>query len=473
MDQSVPGGAGRASRSDPTQHVTLSDLPEAAFLLGEGGELLACNALARHLLGLPGDASQTGAATALASLGGLAAAIERARAADNLPVRIGLEPLPGRLVELSIAAAGPPGTWIALAREGSGQQHVEQRLQRRLAFAQLVTSASASLIRAEPDQLDAAVNDTLGALGRFFGIDRAYVFLIDYEAQTQSNTHEWVAEGVSRESHNLQGLPLDVFPWLFSLLQRDEAMCLDRVADLPPDAVSERREFEREGIQSVLVVPMWHGQRLRGFVGFDAVRQAVTWDSDCLVALRLLAQMLAGVLEAHKLAQRLRALAFHDYLTGLPNRVLMEDRLEVALQRIQRKPRSLWLAMVDLDGFKQVNDTWGHAAGDEVLRVVARRLQSVLRQGDTVARLGGDEFVLIIEDEDEQSAHQIGSRLLAAFDAPVPVAGETVRIGLSIGLARAVAGRDRPGELMRRADAAMYRAKSAGKNGWAVDSPVS
>lgn len=250
-------------------------------------------------------------------------------------------------------------------------------------------------------------------------------------------------------------------------------MCVDRLADLPPAAVSERREFEREGIQSILVVPMWHGQRLRGFVGFDAVRRAVTWDSDCLAALRLLAQMLAGVLEAARLAQRLRALAFHDYLTGLPNRVLMEGRLEVGLQRIQRRPRSLWLAMVDLDDFKRVNDTWGHAAGDEVLRIVARRLQSALRQGDTVARLGGDEFVLIIEDEGEQSAREIASRLLAAFEAPVPVGGEAVRIGLSIGLARAVAGRDRPGELIRRADAAMYRAKSAGKHGWAVDSPES
>ncbi len=473
MDDSVPGGAGRTFRSDPSQCVSLSDLPEAAFLLGEGGELLACNALAHRLLGLPADASPAEVARALAPQDELATAIERARTADNLPARIGLESLAGRVIELTMAAAGPSGTWIALARDGGDRLHIEHRLQRRLAFERLVTSASASLIRAEPDQLDAAVNDALGALGRFFGVDRAYVFLIDYQAQTQSNTHEWVAEGVTRESHNLQGLPLDVFPWLFSLLQRDAPMCVDRLADLPPDAVSERREFEREGIQSILVVPMWHGQRLRGFVGFDAVRRAVTWDSDCLAALRLLAQMLAGVLEAARLAQRLRALAFHDYLTGLPNRVLMEDRLEVGLQRIQRRPRSLWLAMVDLDDFKRVNDTWGHAAGDEVLRIVARRLQSALRQGDTVARLGGDEFVLIIEDEGEQSAREIASRLLAAFEAPVPVGGEAVRIGLSIGLARAVAGRDRPGELIRRADAAMYRAKSAGKHGWAVDSPES
>lgn len=486
--ETVPGDAGLrgalvdrrvrvGGKAERPQLIGLSDLPVPAFALRADGVPLACNALARRHLGLPPGASPEQVAAALDPARELAAAVDQARAVGRFPVVVSLasrHPDLGELaVTLSITPGGPPGGWVALACGGDHPLRVEDRLQRQLAFEQLVIAASAALIRAEPDQLDAAVGDVLGELGRHFDVDRVYVFQSDYEAETQSNTHEWVADGVSAEAPNLQELPLDVFPWLYSLLQRDEAMCVDRVADLPPEAETERREFEREGIQSILVVPMWHGQRLRGFVGFDAVRRPAAWNADCLVALRLLAQMLAGVLEAGKLAQRLKALAFHDHLTGLPNRVLMEDRLEVALQRIQRKPWSLWLAMVDLDDFKRVNDTHGHAAGDEVLKVAARRLQSALRQGDTVARLGGDEFVLVIEDEGEQSACDIAARLLAAFELPVPVDGQQVKVGLSIGLARAVAGHDRPGDLMRRADAAMYRAKAAGKCGWADEATVS
>lgn len=452
----------------------LSDLPEAAFLLAGTGRVLVCNAMARRHLGLAPDATVAEVGAVLDPLGHLVSAVAADHEAGRAPRRVRLEcRLPdGQHValDLRIAPSGrQPDAWIALARDCDEGVHIEYRLQRRLAFEKLVTSASAALIRSENEQLDAAINSALGDLGGFFGIDRAYVFLIDYETQTQSNTHEWVADGISAEAHNLQGLPLDVFPWLMDLLRADQAMVVDRVSDLPVEAGAERAEFEREGIQSILVVPMWHGQRLRGFVGFDSVRQSLQWNAEYVGALRLVAQMLAGVLESRKLSLRLTDLAFHDYLTGLPNRVLFEDRLGIALQRLQRKQRTLWLAMIDLDDFKEVNDHHGHAAGDAVLKEAARRFQLALRQGDTVARLGGDEFVLVIEDEGEQSAERVAGRLLGAFEAPFEVAGVQLSVGLSIGLARGYAGQDKPADLLRRADAAMYRAKTAGKNRWAGD----
>lgn len=363
----------------------------------------------------------------------------------------------------SEACAGP---------EGQQDWHgLQAQWQRRLAFERTITTASASLIHADNDSLDRVIADALGAIGSFFEVDRAYLFLIDERASTQSNTHEWVAEGISREAHNLQDVPLTVFPWLLEQLRRDQAMCVDAVADLPPEAAAERAEFQREGIQSIVVVPMWHGAMLQGFVGIDAVRRAVQWGEDYLVGLRLLAQMLGSALESRRLSLKLEAMAFHDHLTGLPNRKLMEDRLDVALQRIQRKQRSLCLAMIDLDDFKQINDGHGHAAGDQVLKEAAGRFQHTLRQGDTVARLGGDEFVLIIEDEGEQSPAEIARRLLQAFATPFCIGVAEHQVGLSIGLARARAGVDQPGDLLRRADAAMYRAKANGKNRWDLDLP--
>jgi diguanylate cyclase (GGDEF)-like protein len=349
------------------------------------------------------------------------------------------------------------GRQLAPADEGG--------LRRRLDFERRLTAVSAELMRSEGEGLDAAVVAGLAAVGGFFEVDRAYLFEIDEAAGTKSNTHEWVAEGVSSEAANLQDLPLDLFPWLVGQLRADRAVALDDVSRLPPEAVAERREFEREGIRSIAIVPIWNGPRLAGFAGFDAVRRQVHWDEDYLTGLRLLAQMLGSALRARELARRLQTLAFHDPLTGLPNRALLGDRMEAALRRARRYGSQVLVALLDLDDFKPVNDRHGHAVGDAVLCETARRLQRSLRATDTVARLGGDEFVLVVEDA-QAAMSTVADRLLAAFDEPFRVEGLTLALSPSIGIVRAAAGDDCADRLLRRADAAMYRAKAAGKHRW-------
>jgi diguanylate cyclase (GGDEF)-like protein len=236
---------------------------------------------------------------------------------------------------------------------------------------------------------------------------------------------------------------------------------------LPDTAVNERAEFEREGIQSIAIVPMWDGARLAGFVGFDAVRQRVEWGEDYVMGLRLLAQMLGSALRSRTMARQLRAMAFHDPLTGLPNRKRLQEQLETALGE-DPDQRPLMLAMVDLDDFKRINDAHGHAVGDAVLREVAIRLQGALRDQDTVARLGGDEFVVVVDDGGRLKPEDVAQRLRQAFRQPIEVEGHQFRLGLSIGMAVAD-GRGDADRLLRRADAAMYRAKDAGKDRWECD----
>jgi diguanylate cyclase (GGDEF)-like protein len=341
-------------------------------------------------------------------------------------------------------------------------------LERRLDFERRLTAISADLMRSEGEGLDAAVLSGLSTIGGFFEVDRAYLFEIDEQAKTKSNTHEWVAEGISSEAANLQDLPLDLFPWLMAELQADRAVALDDVSKLPPKAVSERREFERERIRSIAIVPIWNGPRLAGFAGFDAVRRQVHWDEDYLTGLRLLAQMLGCALRAREMARKLQAMAFQDPLTGLPNRALLGDRMEAALRRAHRYGSDVLVAMVDLDDFKPVNDRHGHAVGDAVLCEVARRLQRTLRATDTVARLGGDEFVLVVEDADEAMS-MVADRLLAAFEEPFQAEGLALSLSPSIGVVVAGPGDDCADRLLRRADEAMYRAKAAGKHCWVGD----
>lgn len=152
--------------------------------------------------------------------------------------------------------------------------------------------------------------------------------------------------------------------------------------------------------------------------------------------------------------------ALHDSLTNLPNRRLLRDRLDTGLARAARSGSTVAVLFVDLDRFKDVNDTLGHDAGDEVLIHVAGGIHSALRSNDTVARLGGDEFVVVCEDvEDQHDIVHLAERLIANIEKPVHVHGHTVSVTASIGIALSPAGLGTGDDLLRRADMAMLRAK--------------
>ncbi len=162
--------------------------------------------------------------------------------------------------------------------------------------------------------------------------------------------------------------------------------------------------------------------------------------------------------------EQLRELALRDPLTALANRAALYAHLDHALQRAQRHGRPLALLMIDLDGFKAVNDTLGHEAGDRVLVEVADRLARCARGSDLVARLGGDEFVLACEDVvDATAAEQLAGRLLAVLSAPIEVGAARAQVGASIGIAFGGDAGEEGGDLLRRADQAMYAAKAAGR----------
>ena len=223
------------------------------------------------------------------------------------------------------------------------------------------------------------------------------------------------------------------------------------------------------------------------------IRRGVPWEGDVLaprrnggsvpVALRVMPfsgpdGVVAGFVaiavdltERRAVETALTRQALHDPLTNLPNRLLVMDRLAHALALDDRHRRGVAVLFLDLDRFKLINDGLGHAVGDQVLVAVAQRIHTCLRAGDTLGRFAGDEFIVVLEGGDEGEARAVAGRILATLREPLVVDGHEVVVGCSIGVALAEGVPLHPGDLLRNADAAMYRAKAAGKGTVVVFEP--
>jgi len=216
-------------------------------------------------------------------------------------------------------------------------------------------------------------------------------------------------------------------------------------------------------VGSVWVLPLTSGDgRLLGKL-YILLRQPIRPGDAERLWLEGLADVAGFALERQDTLVELRARAEHDPLTGLANRALLEDRLRQQLRLSVRSGRPVACLLIDLDNFKEVNDTFGHHAGDELLVTVARRLTDLLRDSDTVARLGGDEFVVVLPDTEIGVAESVAGRVLDALSGPVVLDGGTVRVRPSIGLAVSEIGELDDTTVLRRADKAMYQAKAEGK----------
>lgn len=180
--------------------------------------------------------------------------------------------------------------------------------------------------------------------------------------------------------------------------------------------------------------------------------------------IELFADRAAAELQRAAVEERLVHQAYSDSLTGLANRPLAMDRLDHAIRAAHRADRRLYVLFIDLDGFKDVNDSMGHVQGDEMLREVASRFSSTVREGETLARLGGDEFLVILEETEVAAGERAAKRLLHSLLKPISLDGREFTITASIGVTQFPEDGDTPELLMRNSDAAMYQAKNAGRN---------
>src|ERR1700693_3531449 len=230
------------------------------------------------------------------------------------------------------------------------------------------------------------------------------------------------------------------------------------------------KEIEPDGYPPVLVITAEPGHKLRALQA--GAEECISKPFDLAEVLArvhniLEVRLLYKQLEHHN--RTLESLALYDVLTGLPNRRLLMDRLSLAIAHARRNKLNMAVVYLDLDGFKQINDTLGHDAGDALLSMVAARLVAVVRQEDTVARLGGDEFVIVLRElRHPEGLDKLVSKVIQNVSQPYSIQGRSVNMTASIGVGIYPTHGEEVESLMKSADLALYEAKRTGKNGYCI-----
>lgn len=360
------------------------------------------------------------------------------------------------LLKMMASIGGQIGQFVVRKR-------AEESLLHRLEFEKTIAHISEGFVMLS--DFNRAVSNALDVVGRLRGASRAYLFQFRDNGNIMDNKHEWCNVGVTPEIQHLQNIPSTTFPWLIANLQAGKAIHIDDVSKTPPEAANEKTEFERKGVKSIWILPIYVEQTLVGFVGFENVKAAVPWHKEDIAMLNILAGIIGNALARKQSEELIKHMAYHDALTELPNRNLLQDRLQVAIVHASRNKKMVAVIILDLDGFKTINDSFGHQMGDLLLKAVAERLMHCVRGGDTVARMGGDEFTVVLSDLAEmQDATVVAQKILDALQRSFRIEDHEFHTTASLGISLFPLNANDAESLNKQADIAMYHSKQKGKN---------
>ncbi|RMC99302.1 diguanylate cyclase [Aquitalea palustris] len=356
-----------------------------------------------------------------------------------------------------------------------------RELKQLLSFQQLIAGISTRFINIPLHDIDQATQMALGEIGHFMQVERCY--LISFADDWLVNTvHEWCASGIQPTTHALRGQSMLQRSWACQQLQEHGLLSLDNLDALPEHAMLERQELEEHGVQSLFMLRIDHMGRPVGLFGCDMVSHPRQWQGKEQQQARLLGETLANTiirrqqLQALGLAQQqlhaanadLARMAFSDGLTGIANRRHFDEQLGLCFREARKQGKALSVLQIDIDFFKQFNDSYGHLAGDQCLRQVALCIQAQLPAAtDLVARVGGEEFAVLLPGYQATAAATLAEAIRQAVWQLAIAHGRSSagdRVTISIGVASLQGPPQSEHQLMRDADKALYLAKHRGRN---------
>lgn len=330
-------------------------------------------------------------------------------------------------------------------------------------FQKMILDVSFDFMDINPQNFDNKVTSLLEQIGKFFKVDRTYVFTVDITNDTLTYSNEWCNIGIKPEVNTIEKIPLTVFPWWLDQLSKYRLVYVEDVHLMPEEARAEQEQLFRQEVKSLISVPILVDDKIHAFIGIDSVRSIKKWTEDDIGLLYIMANVISHGITHINNRKKLDFMAYHDALTGLANRSLL---VEEVTKGILHAPKSLIAIMfIDLDGFKKINDNYGHDQGDKLLRQISRRLALLAGKNDCISRLAGDEFIIFYNDcKDEETLARMASNVIEVFKKPFILSGQDFFITASVGISQYPEDGNNVHELIKNADLAMYKAKNLGRN---------
>ena len=333
----------------------------------------------------------------------------------------------------------------------------------QISFQELVMDISTHYISVGEKDFDEATNDTLQMISEFLMTDGTFIYLFSDEKDKITSAYSW-KKGRNRANAGSREINLNDYPYLQRMFSSANSLEIFDVDDLPPNEYNDIMQIMDKQVKSLLILPIENNDNVYGYLTLQSVTKNRAWGTVDKNNLMIIMNIIAGTIERIRQEKQIHFMAYYDTLTGLPNRTLFRDRLNQAVLLSERTCELIAVIFMDLDSFKNVNDTLGHEGGDELIIEVARKLSETLRKSDTVSRFGGDEFLIMVKNmANIDDVYKVADKMISIFRTPFDVRGQEIYVSASIGIAvYPFDGRDAD-TLIRNADIAMYQAKTRGK----------
>lgn len=335
----------------------------------------------------------------------------------------------------------------------------------QVGFQKMISKITTNFVAVKKDNFDEKVTDLLVSSGRLINADRAYLGMYAVDQESVVFTHEWLGEGIKPVSGEMLKSRIKTLKWSTGQLADNHIVSIQTLLSLPNEAWEESQWLGKRNILSRICIPIQSKDSIIGFMGFDQISRNRDWQVDDIELLRVLTNILSDAIAKVKIENEMNYLAYYDVLTSLPNRILFQNRLEQALDLAKRSAKLLGVMFIDIDGFKEVNDTLGHNWGDHLLNKIGKRISDCIRQYDTVARFGGDEFLIMLPQiSQKKDLEVIADKIMSIFQQPINLGGQDFYITASCGVSVFPEDGETVNILIKNADLAMYAAKKNGKS---------
>lgn len=336
----------------------------------------------------------------------------------------------------------------------------------KISTQDFLSRVSSSIINANYNNLNDKMDEILKMLGEYLGADRVHIYYQTLQEKPKNADYFcWYNEVGTMADCVLQDTSITAYPWWRQQIKKVGMVRIPKVTQLPVEALREKDFLLNQNIQSVVAVPLISNEKKVGFLRVDFVAAPKAWDEEFTEMLKIFGNMLGETNARVNSQEQMFQMAYYDQLTNMPNRQLFGEHMSRAIADADQNGSMIGVAFLDLDGFKNINDTMGHHYGDKILVLIANRIKKCLRRTDVISRFGGDEFLVMLKDVyTMEDIEAVVAKIIRQFDEPIVIDGQETYITASIGIAIFPKNGLNQDALIKNADIAMYTAKSNGKN---------